>query len=511
MRNKIFIGLLFIVLFVNGASAETFSAEFLETCIGCLDDVAPQADPVVNAISLPAGRVKLTIDTKVSPYRGMGSVSCIGGFLYSDLSADLKAWPNSYTGIVQGNIIESDISPCPEGSEHREHFVTILKLKEPIENFKIVIPPSITYNNLGPKYQYGQKKVITVSWEGAGDCPITGKYAWFNGRIVYIRSDNTIESWFENTKEWYGTWAKSGDLYVLNWRNDAGDSGVDTVTISDDCKSIYGSSSIGFGVGGTRISDISTDGTTVETTNPVPTITETGSTGSVIPTIGTTTGTTINPESTTTGTIDDTSKVISDIWNKASVNNNPSCKPSFTISEPQMITYIDTYHWNYGSGTSRGGTISLKKDDGTIYGPWQVETKSGQGGVPNAWWIVHPNEIIPAGTYTVEDSDVATWSQNQGSNGCGFSKIEGRAYIQTTASQTVTKKETLTSATTVIPKQTSSASTMTDPTSTSKKPPTVSTVTSKQTSIPVSTDIPAPGIFAMISIIFVIYILTRNR
>ncbi len=91
MRIKIFIGFLLTVLFANVASAETFSAEFIETCIGCLDDVAPQADPVINAISIPAGRVKLTIDTKVSPYRGMGSVSCIGGFLYSDLSADLKA------------------------------------------------------------------------------------------------------------------------------------------------------------------------------------------------------------------------------------------------------------------------------------------------------------------------------------------------------------------------------------------------------------------------------------
>lgn len=509
MRIKIFIGFLLIVLFTNGASAETFSAEFLETCIGCLDDVAPQADPVINAISLPAGRVKLTIDTKVSPYRGMGSVSCIGGFLYSDLSADLKAWPNSYTGIVQGNIIESDVSPCPEGSEHREHFVTIIKLKEPIENFKIVIPPSITYNNLGPKYQYGQKKVITISWEGAGDCPITGKYTWFNGHTVYIRSDYTIESWFENTKEWYGTWTKSGDLYILNWRNDAGDSVVDTVTISDDCKSIYGSNSIGFGVGGTRTADITSDGTTTVTTNPVPT------TISITPKA---TDITIVPTDTTIIPTD--AKVISDTWNKASVDNNPSCKPSFTISESQMITYIDTYHWNYGSGTSKGGTISLKKDDGIIYGPWQVETKSGQGGVPNAWWIAHPNEIIPTGTYTVEDSDVTTWSQNQGSNGCGFSKIEGYAHVQTTVLPTLTPrqtsvpKQTSTSISTLTPKQTPATDEILEPEKPLVPKQTITflpTVAPIQTSIPATTDMPAPGIIAVISMILVIYILTKKR
>ncbi|MCX6668939.1 MAG: S8 family serine peptidase [Methanothrix sp.] len=116
---------------------------------------------------------------------------------------------------------------------------------------------------------------------------------------------------------------------------------------------------------------------------------------------------------------------IFDNWNKGSVDNNPTGSTSFIISEPQMITYIDTYHWNYGSGTQSGGTITLRKDDGTKYGPWQVETKPGQGGVPNAWWIAYPNEVIPAGTYTIFDSELETWSKNSESNDCGFSKVEG--------------------------------------------------------------------------------------
>ncbi len=529
MMNKIIVRSLFILLFVsilfvnillsnifvNSASAETFSAEFVETCIGCLDDVAPQADPVINAISLPAGRIKLTIDTKVAPYRGMGSVSCVHGFFYSDLSADLKAWPNSYTGIVQGNIIESDISPCSEGGEHREHYVTILKLKEPVENFKISIVPSITYNNLGPKYQYGQKKVISISWEGAGDCSITGQYAWFNGNTVYIRPDGTIESWVKNTKEWYGTWTRSGDKYTLNWRNDVGDSGVDTIVFSDDCKSVYGSASAGFSVGGTKTSDIDgKDGSNIGTGG--------------VTTIPTTVKSTITPggndKTAGGGTIDITPKetvvvipkLISDTWNKATVYNNPFCKPNFTISESQMITYVDTYHWNYGSGTSVGGTISLKKNDGTIYGPWKVETKPGMNNVPNAWWIARPNETIPAGTYTIEDSDVATWSYNQGSNGCGFSKIEGYAYKQvTTLDGLSTPKKTNVVQDTRLPTPTN---VVVDGLPTPKKTnvvqdtrlPTPTNVVVDGLPTPKKTDAPNIGIVAVISMIIVVFVLLRN-
>jgi len=131
------------------------------------------------------------------------------------------------------------------------------------------------------------------------------------------------------------------------------------------------------------------------------------------------------PASFSEGDVKKDNEVLLNNWNQGAVKNSPSCSPSFTISEPQMITYIDTYHWNYGSGTQSGGTITLRKDDGTEYGPWQVETKTGQGGVPNAWWIAYPNELIPAGTYIIFDSDPLTWSQNSESRGCGFAKVEG--------------------------------------------------------------------------------------
>jgi choice-of-anchor C domain-containing protein len=43
--------------------------------------------------------------------------------------------------------------------------------------------------------------------------------------------------------------------------------------------------------------------------------------------------------------------------------------------------------------------------------------------VPNANWIATPNVVIPAGTYTVIDSDPSTWSQNSGSGGQGFAAV----------------------------------------------------------------------------------------
>lgn len=118
-------------------------------------------------------------------------------------------------------------------------------------------------------------------------------------------------------------------------------------------------------------------------------------------------------------------KVIYDSWNLGSVDNGPTCSPFFTLDEPQMITYADTYHWNYGKGQASGGTISLKNGEGETFGPWSVTLESGSE-ASNVWWRAHPNEVIPAGTYTIVDSDPETWSKNSESP-CGFAKVEGYA------------------------------------------------------------------------------------
>jgi hypothetical protein len=119
----------------------------------------------------------------------------------------------------------------------------------------------------------------------------------------------------------------------------------------------------------------------------------------------------------------DSSAAILDSWNTGAVNNGPTCSPMLTLSKPHMITYIDTYHWNYGQGTESGGSISLQNGEGEIFGPWQVQADPASG-APNAWWIAHPNEVIPAGNYIIIDSQPETWSCNEQSP-CGFVKIKG--------------------------------------------------------------------------------------
>jgi hypothetical protein len=120
--------------------------------------------------------------------------------------------------------------------------------------------------------------------------------------------------------------------------------------------------------------------------------------------------------------------VVLDKRNVDGVENNPKAPTRFTINKDYYITYIENYHWNYGRGLVLG-SIGLRHDNGTMYGPWEVRTSSGQGGAPNVNWACNPNVRIPAGTYTVIDSDVATWSQNSKSGGMGITFIRGREAI----------------------------------------------------------------------------------
>lgn len=125
------------------------------------------------------------------------------------------------------------------------------------------------------------------------------------------------------------------------------------------------------------------------------------------------------------------------VGNIYGVNNSPTAPTQFTVRSSYMLTYIQTYHWNSGRG-AQPGTIAIRKDDGTIFGPWRVSTKPGQGGVPNAYWEVTPNMVIPAGTYTIVDSDPATWAQNAQSGGKGFAIVKGYAISGTPPTTTPT-------------------------------------------------------------------------
>ena len=78
-----------------------------------------------------------------------------------------------------------------------------------------------------------------------------------------------------------------------------------------------------------------------------------------------------------------------------------------------------------GRGTARPGTIALRDASGRVYGPWQATGSPGQGGVANAMWTARPMATLPAGRYTVIDSDPSTWSQNSATHGAGITRVEG--------------------------------------------------------------------------------------
>ncbi len=96
--------------------------------------------------------------------------------------------------------------------------------------------------------------------------------------------------------------------------------------------------------------------------------------------------------------------------------------PSFTLDKPATVVVFTTYHYVEGGGPAPG-TLSLTGSDGKTYGPWQTKGLEGQGGVANAFWEARPNASLPAGTYTVVDSDPSTWSTNDEAKDIGFTTV----------------------------------------------------------------------------------------
>ena len=106
------------------------------------------------------------------------------------------------------------------------------------------------------------------------------------------------------------------------------------------------------------------------------------------------------------------------------VENRPRRTTVFALEAPTRVTRIMTYHWNNGRGAA-AGQIALRNSAGETFGPWQAFGEPGQGGVPSAYWIVEPDINLPAGTYTIVDSNPSTWAQNAASNGAGMASAEG--------------------------------------------------------------------------------------
>ena len=96
-------------------------------------------------------------------------------------------------------------------------------------------------------------------------------------------------------------------------------------------------------------------------------------------------------------------------------------KPTIVrLAKPAHITQIADYHFNSGVAV-KPGTIGLMAPNGYVFGPYRATQQTG------TWdWITAAiNLTVPAGTYSIVDSNPATWSQNAFSGGRGFVRVFG--------------------------------------------------------------------------------------
>ena len=109
--------------------------------------------------------------------------------------------------------------------------------------------------------------------------------------------------------------------------------------------------------------------------------------------------------------------------NTAGVTSRPTKPTVFTLAKPAKLTYLRTYHYNSGAG-AKPGTLALTSG-GKTYGPWPATGTGATGGRLPIMWVVEPMVELPAGTYTVVDSDPATWSHNAQTGGAGITWVSG--------------------------------------------------------------------------------------
>jgi hypothetical protein len=119
--------------------------------------------------------------------------------------------------------------------------------------------------------------------------------------------------------------------------------------------------------------------------------------------------------------------VVFESGNKEDVTQRPQGPPAaaaFTTTGPYFLTHVYTYHWNGGNG-SAPGRVRLRRADGEEFGPWEVGATSGHNSAQNVNWVAQPRITLPAGSYTVVDSEPSTWSFNATSKNRGFAIIKG--------------------------------------------------------------------------------------
>lgn len=118
---------------------------------------------------------------------------------------------------------------------------------------------------------------------------------------------------------------------------------------------------------------------------------------------------------------------VSTIFNNGNVylvHNRPKASTAFMVQKSTLLTSICNYHWNDGKG-QEPGNITIVRQDGTVFGPWQSKGRAGQGGVANAYWYCAVDVLLKPGMYVILDSDSNTWSRNAESGESGITEVKG--------------------------------------------------------------------------------------
>ena len=109
--------------------------------------------------------------------------------------------------------------------------------------------------------------------------------------------------------------------------------------------------------------------------------------------------------------------------------SNGATPPQFsTGGRAYCLSSLTTYHWNDGQG-SAPGTIGLRSvarssANAVAIGPFPATGSSGQGGKADVNWTASvTTPLVIQGSYSCIDSDRATWSEDQASDGHGFCSV----------------------------------------------------------------------------------------
>jgi hypothetical protein len=476
-------------MLLPGAYSESFSETFPKGCLGCSPGIE-QAKTGVYSMVLPAGKIELIVDTVVSPRYLMGYVTGPTDFIYRTEDQVTKQGEGSGSSpgvLIEEKSNPEGVGI--DGQPQTVHRVTSLNLPNPLL-LEVSIPPSIWRHGGGPADQMGQTKEITITYRMMEETDRKDSGARFSSLSgqVEVRHENEEEWNFAkmDTILYVGDHIKTGEdssavigfadmsTFLLKSESEivvstppSKDSKLGLVLgklwvnvkhmMKNECMEIDMSQAVA-GIKGTTFvceetgsssnlkviegtvtfaSKTTGDETTVRAGEMVSATAEglqgpmefdVASEKTSWEGIGE-----LQPNDAIAAQPASGTEFLGRIyqwvnWNTDGVQNGPPAEDTaFMVEEPVSVTYIDTYHWNDGRGVDSPGTVVLKRDGGSMYGPIYMSGSEGSGGAPNAIWsrTFDAGEVVlEPGIYTVIDSDPATWSSNMASSNAGFFGIQ---------------------------------------------------------------------------------------